>query len=147
MDFNFYRCTKHEQTEDREIMEFSKTVRSFKHVSDLVEYLRPELPPNPHVTFSEGIQWEPYKGMHLVFCGDRILGVTDIVPESAESQQERRNRLVARLRELAGYKWGWVRDSTQSPEDWHIEADNILLELIGDEEVRELFEKIEKWYS
>lgn len=64
---------------------------------------------------------------------------------NTESSQERRNRLVARLRELAGYDWG--RNSTQSPEDWHIEADNILLEMIGDEEVRELFEKIEKWYS
>ena len=144
MDFNFYRCTKHEQAEDREIMEFSKTARCFKSATDLVEYLLPELPPNPHVTFSEGIQWEPYKGMHLVFCGERILGVTDIVPEATESPQERRNRLVARLRELAGYVWHHDPDS---PEDWHIEADNILLELIGDEEVRELFEKIEKWYS
>lgn len=142
MDFNFYRCTKHEQTEEREIMEFSKTARSFKHVSDLVEYLLPELPPNPHVTFSDGIQWEPYKGMHLVLCGERVLGVTDIVP--TESPQERRNRLVARLRELAGYQW---HHAPGDPEDWHIEADNILLEMIGDEEVRELFEKIEKWYS
>jgi hypothetical protein len=140
MRFNFYRCTKHEQTEDREIMEFAKTARSFESVTDLVEYLLPELPPNPHVTFSEGIQC--YEGMHLVLCGERVLGVTDIVP--TESPQERRNRLVARLRELAGYQW---HHTPGDPEDWHIEADNILLEMIGDEEVRELFEKIEKWYS
>ena len=43
-----------------------------------------------------------------------------------------------------GYQWHHAPDC---PEDWHIEADNILIDLIGDDEVRELFEKIEKWYS
>lgn len=69
----------------------------------------------------------------------------DIIPPGdVESPQERRNRLVARLKELAEYQWHHAPDD---PEYWHYEADDILLELIGDPEVRELFEKIEKWYS
>ena len=125
-------------------MELGLTVRSFETVDLLVEYLSPELPPNPHIDFSEKITWGPYKGMHFAFCGELLLGVTDIDPRATESPQERRNRLVARLRELAGYQW---HHAPGAPDDWHIEADNILLDLIGDDEVRELFEKIEKWYS
>jgi hypothetical protein len=33
------------------------------------------------------------------------------------------------------------------PDDWHREADNLLLKYINDEEISELFEKIERWYS
>lgn len=144
MSFNFYRCTKYEDNGDREIMEFGQTVRRFETVDLLVEYLSPELPPNPHIDFSEKITWGPYKGMHFAFCGELLLGVTDIDPRATESPQERRNRLVARLRELAA---GWSPRAPGNEEECHIEADNILLDLIGDDEVRELFEKIEKWYS
>ncbi len=33
------------------------------------------------------------------------------------------------------------------PERWHEEADKLLLEYIGDSEITDLFEKIEKWYA
>jgi len=33
------------------------------------------------------------------------------------------------------------------PSDWHLEADNLLLDYINDEQITEAFERIEKWYS
>lgn len=41
----------------------------------------------------------------------------------------------------------WPEADHDSPDDWHIEADQALLAYIDDQEITEAFDKIEKWYS
>jgi hypothetical protein len=55
------------------------------------------------------------------------------VPDS----DERRERLLKILRECRG----------SEPEDAHLNADEALLAYIGDDEIAEAFERIEKWYA
>lgn len=40
-----------------------------------------------------------------------------------------------------------MKDNDEDPEGAHIEADNILLDLVGDDELREAFRAIPKWYA
>lgn len=48
---------------------------------------------------------------------------------------------IKRLRELH------EKNGDEASEGAHIEADNILLDLIGDDELREAFKAIRKWYA
>jgi hypothetical protein len=48
-----------------------------------------------------------------------------------------RDETVARLRDLRG----------ADPERSHVEADALLLDLIGDDEVRDAFEAVTRWYA
>jgi hypothetical protein len=50
-----------------------------------------------------------------------------------------RDAIIKRLRECSG----WERD----PESAHADADQALLDYIGDEEVSAEYGKVEKWYS
>ncbi len=51
----------------------------------------------------------------------------------------KRNRILAELKELAAEEGG--------TEAKHLEADELLLELIGDQEIRQTYNAIEKWYA
>jgi hypothetical protein len=50
---------------------------------------------------------------------------------------EARERLLKILREC----------QNSDPEGGHLEADDALLDYIGDDEIREAFERIRKWYA
>lgn len=55
-----------------------------------------------------------------------------------ETQEEKRDRIIKRLKELEN---GWDTESV------HIEADRLLLELIDDSEISDIFNNLEKWYA
>lgn len=48
---------------------------------------------------------------------------------------------LKRLRELASGK------CKGDDEEWHVEADEILLDLIDDDEIREAYDDVPKWYA
>jgi len=58
----------------------------------------------------------------------------------ADRQRITREEALERLRRIA------ARDDGD-PEDWHVDADNVLLDLIGDAEVAEAWRAIEKWFA
>lgn len=55
-----------------------------------------------------------------------------------ESEKERRDRILAQLKDLS---------HSDDPECAHVAADCLLLELIGDSEIEEAYNKIHKWYA
>lgn len=54
-----------------------------------------------------------------------------------------RDMVLARLRELGSPPEGQHRDGSRD----HPEADMLLLELIGDPEITEAFEAVQRWYE
>lgn len=61
----------------------------------------------------------------------------------ADSSHSKRDAVLARLRELAAA----TEDYDGDPEDAHMEADKLLLDLIEDDEIRTAFNQIQKWYA
>ena len=55
-----------------------------------------------------------------------------------ETQEEKRDRIIKRLKEL---------ENSSDTELVHIEADRLLLELIDDSEISDIFNNLEKWYA
>jgi hypothetical protein len=55
-----------------------------------------------------------------------------------ETLTQQRIRILNRLLELA---------KNDDPETGHVEADNLLLELIDDEEITKAFKSIRRWYA
>lgn len=54
-----------------------------------------------------------------------------------------KQELLEKLNNIEKPVEGILRDS----EDWHFEADDLLLEYINDEEIKEAYRNIEKWYA
>lgn len=55
-----------------------------------------------------------------------------------------RSELLEKLRQLQN---GTLRLGERDPEIQHSQADDLLLEFIGDEEVSAVYEAIPRWYS
>ncbi len=55
-----------------------------------------------------------------------------------ETQEEKRDRIIKRLKEL---------ENSSDTEIVHLEADRLLLELIDDSEISDIFNNLEKWYA
>lgn len=58
-----------------------------------------------------------------------------------------KKELVEKLKALKGKEINLFGNVTIDEEGNHIEADNLLLEYINDEEVTNAFKDIEKWYA
>ena len=59
-----------------------------------------------------------------------------------------KEQLIEKLRDLGARAKDWeVRETDESPESAHVQADNALLEYIGDNRVKSAFKSIEKWYA
>jgi len=54
-----------------------------------------------------------------------------------------KQELIEKLNKVMQPVEGRLRDA----ENWHSEADSLLLEFINDKDIEEAYEKIDKWYA
>ena len=66
------------------------------------------------------------------------------------TKKELRDEILRKLQEMAPVrnpKTGWISSPSGDPASDHPEADDLLLELIGDPDISAAFNAIEKWYA